>query len=735
MFSFQPTRSIKSVQSIMSRVVVNKLAIAGTLGLLSLVCGEPALAEGTAQWGLNQPLLEFGNVPINTTETRISSASRALYVDVVSAGEVINISACGNTNNSVISMQIFETIPNAVDPAFTPTTATSVANRTFDNNIDCNDTLTADRPLAGASAPQQFIAPAPGKYEIRLSTNDGTLLRRVDVTVTPTAATPVDPTEQGGRLHAYVYAYNAGSFSEAAATDTDYYVKVPGGRPGENYVWQLDLNNFAGFVYDIVGNAYGVEAPNSGFSVDQAGNNVTPEYPVYVSYPAEVGPLPTAPPNVSNFRFVDNAGVDNTISPNGTVGVQDSGEFSFTTDVIGTYSIQIDVNQDGVFSPEDTSGNASGDVFLNGITNGPTTVTAPWNGRSNTGDPLPEGIYDAQVQMRIGEYHFIAGDAETSGGPGQDGLTVYQAFSQTNIQDTLVFWDDKTFLGGTTTLPNGAFSSTPAGKHNWGTFSGDGFGNLRFIDTYVYGATTLVTTPVIIIDSDDPNASDPRILLVKRITAINRGLANEQLFDGSYVNVGTTSDDDNEVNWPGPVTTANAGSSSGEPVESYITGIAGINDASAVENVTLVPGDELEYTIPFLSNGFIPAEDLLICDRIPVNTKFLEKAYNTNNPPFSPPFGPGGDRGISLSFNGTTTFLTNMNDGDEIADSGGNDNGIGGYYFGPGIDPAATLPGIDCGGPNTNGAVVVDMSDVPNATGDGTPSDSYGFIRFRVTIE
>jgi len=709
-----------------------KLALSGAAALLILSVGKTAQAEGTAQWGLNQPLLEFGAVPINTTETRISSASRALYVDVVSAGEVINVSACGNNNNSVITMQVFETFPNIVDPAFTPTTSTRVVNQSFDNNIDCGDALTANRPLIGASSPQQFVAPSPGKYEIRLSTNDGNRLRRVDVTVTPNAATPVDPSAQGGRLHAYVYAYNAGSFSEAAATDANYFVKVPGGRPGENYVWQLDLNNFAGFVYDIVGNAYGVEAPNSGFSVNQSGNNVTPEYPVYVSYPAVIGPLPTAPPSVSNFRFVDNAGIDNTISPNGTIGVQDSGEFSFTTDVIGTYSIQIDVNQDGIFSPEDSAGNPSEDVFINGITNGPTTVTAPWDGRSNTGAALPIGSYDARVQMRIGEYHFIAGDAETSGGPGQDGLTVYQAFSQTTVQDTLVFWDDKTFLGGDTTLPSGELSSTPEGKHNWGTFTGGGFGNLRFIDTYVFGGATLVITPVIIIDDDDPNASDPRIVLVKRITAINRGMPDEQLFETSYVNVGTTSDDDNEANWPGPATTANTGSSSGEPVESYITGITGVSDVAAVENVTLRPGDELEYTIPFLSNGFIAAQDLLICDRIPPNTQFVEKAYNDT----APPFVAGGDRGITLSFNGNTTTLTNINDGDEISDSGVNvDDGIGGYYFGPGIDPAATFPGISCGGPNTDGAIVVDMSDVPQATGDGTPNDSYGFIRFRVTVD
>ncbi len=225
---------------------------------------------------------------------------------------------------------------------------------------------------------------------------------------------------------------------------------------------------------------------------------------------------------------------------------------------------------------------------------------------------------------------------------------------------------------------------------------------------------------------------NPNVLLTKRITAINRGLANAQLFDASWVNVGTTTDDDNVVNWPGPATVANTGSSAGSSVESYIRGITGIDNITAVENTTVRPGDQLEYTIPFLSNGNVVAENVLICDRIPTNTTFVGSAFNS-----SPPAGAGfGDRGILVNFNGREVALTNVNDGDEIANTGGNDNGVGGYYFPPFVDPSTAFPGgtVGCGGTNTNGAIVVDLSDIPRATGEGTPINSYGFIRFRAVV-
>ncbi|MEO1510020.1 MAG: hypothetical protein AAFU84_20465 [Cyanobacteria bacterium J06633_23] len=144
-----------------------------------------------------------------------------------------------------------------------------------------------------------------------------------------------------------------------------------------------------------------------------------------------------------------------------------------------------------------------------------------------------------------------------------------------------------------------------------------------------------------------------------------------------------------------------------------------------MNGVTVNPGDVLEFTILFLSNGAVPAQDVFIWDRIPTNKTFDPTAFNGSTP-------APGDHGIFISFNSNNVALTNDNDGDEIADTGGNDNGIGGYYFPPTVDPSVELgTTINCNGSNDNGVIVVDLSDIPNATGDGTPTDAYGFIRFR----
>ena len=268
------------------------------------------------------------------------------------------------------------------------------------------------------------------------------------------------------------------------------------------------------------------------------------------------------------------------------------------------------------------------------------------------------------------------------------------------------------------------------------------FGNyiIKVIDTNGVLSNTTLTTATdefavnLAVGTFDFNDADfgyqppvnPDLLLTKRISAINRNQANQQVFDSRYVNVGTANDNDNVVNWPGPAVPVTTGSGT---VESYIAGIA----SGTITNAPTGPKDVVEYTISFLSSGDTAAQNTIICDPIPANTTFIEDAFNG-----SPPAGGGtGDRGILLSFNGADVALTNADDGDEIPDSGGNDNGVGGYYFPAGIDPNAALgTTVNCGGSlNDNGAVVVDLSNLPNATGEGTPADSYGFIRFRVSID
>lgn len=275
-------------------------------------------------------------------------------------------------------------------------------------------------------------------------------------------------------------------------------------------------------------------------------------------------------------------------------------------------------------------------------------------------------------------------------------------------------------------VPNGSTAGTTYARFRLTTNSLADNGATANVDERSLGSASDGEVEDYAIAVTAPTASAPSVLLAKRITAINRGLDNEQMFDTTYVDV-TDDASDNAVNWPGGAVPATIGSGT---VESYIRGITGADQIAVIAGATTRPDDVLEYAIPFLSDGAVAAKNVLICDLIPVNTTFIDTAFNGTTPA-----APGaGNRGIFLSFNGNEVALTNASDGDEIADTG-NSDGIGGYYFPAGVEPSSTFPGLNCGGANDNGAIVVDLSDIPNATGEGTPANAYGFIRFRAVVD
>jgi hypothetical protein len=466
----------------------------GSLGLIAASLGimsGTAWAEGSAQVGLNQRLYEYGFV----SPPLIPARNRELYVDIVSAGEVINVSVCGGENADPLKIEILS--PGGTVVA----TQNLAANSILAGKVLCNDLFNA--PLTNAF---KYTTTFSGQYSVRLynqrtapdlpNDSTGSLFRRFDVTVTPNTTTNPNPQANGGRLFAKSWAFRSdtNNFLLAGAASGDYFVKVPGGFPGTNYVWKLDLDQFAGLTYEINANEKGVSAPNNGFSVPLTGNSLAENYPIYLSYPTLVSPEPTAGNviNITNVSFLDNIGVDNTISPSATIGVQDTGNFKFDSNVAGNYSIAIDTNNDGQFK--------AGDVFLFGSAINGTNIV-PWNGRGANGNVLPVGTYNVQIQVRVGEYHFVAGDGETSGG---NGLTIYKA-TPSGTSDTNVFWDDVTKLpgaGGTSNLPTGGLSSTSQGRHTWGIFTATSFGDQKFIDTYTYGKATTVTTQAIIAADD-----------------------------------------------------------------------------------------------------------------------------------------------------------------------------------------------------------------------------------------
>jgi uncharacterized repeat protein (TIGR01451 family) len=182
---------------------------------------------------------------------------------------------------------------------------------------------------------------------------------------------------------------------------------------------------------------------------------------------------------------------------------------------------------------------------------------------------------------------------------------------------------------------------------------------------------------------------EPNLRLVKRITSVTRGGA---LLSGVNFNEGQDNPND-------PEDTA-AGWSQLPPNERSPSGIPrGIVN---LDNTAVNSGDEVEYTVYFLSDGGADATAVNVCDLIPAGTTFIRDS-------FAP------QQGIVLNRAGTTTTLTNALD---------NDSG----RFVPPLNP---LPSSSaCSDPsNPNGAVLVNLGEVSS-----DPGDNYGFIRFRVRV-
>jgi len=200
-------------------------------------------------------------------------------------------------------------------------------------------------------------------------------------------------------------------------------------------------------------------------------------------------------------------------------------------------------------------------------------------------------------------------------------------------------------------------------------------------------------------------SSKPRLHLVKRITAINPGQPGENSsFSNSFIDDLNTTDD-NYPYWP-------------NDDDLYLPGRINVNN--------IKPGDEVEYTIYFLSSGGRNAEKVRICDVIPDNMTFSENSF-------------GEGFGIALGLNNASLpttnnqILSNLSDNDE------------GEFYPPGsslplnfckkLDSNENLVTVDSLN-NINGAIEVNLSNfLPNATAPGVPTNSYGFIRFRAKVK
>jgi hypothetical protein len=217
---------------------------------------------------------------------------------------------------------------------------------------------------------------------------------------------------------------------------------------------------------------------------------------------------------------------------------------------------------------------------------------------------------------------------------------------------------------------------------------------------------------------DKTTTIPPRLSLVKRITALNN--APFTGFAGNTSDPNSNGDTLEDTNWP-------------NNDDIYLRG--------AINGGVVKPSDVVEYTIYFLVSRN-PTNNVTICDLIPANQTFVPSAYNGISSGFTEPgVAASSDTGIALGLNNTTLptqptlYLTNLNDSDR------------GRYLPPN-DPTtpSTCQKFDLSGnptasgpaANDNGAIVVNVvegtNQLPPATGTGTPSNSYGFIRFRARV-
>jgi uncharacterized repeat protein (TIGR01451 family) len=173
----------------------------------------------------------------------------------------------------------------------------------------------------------------------------------------------------------------------------------------------------------------------------------------------------------------------------------------------------------------------------------------------------------------------------------------------------------------------------------------------------------------------------PNLRIVKRMTgALRNGVPLT-----TNLNFNTFLDDPNDGNDNAP------GWSALSPI-----GLARITEANLLQS-----GDDLEYTVYFLSDGTGVATNAQFCDPIPAGSTFLADTY-------------GGGSGTLLRLEGTERPQTNGTDGDQ-------------GRFIPALTPSPSpCPSLN----NPNGAVFVQIPTLSNRS-----PNNVGFMRFRVKID
>jgi trimeric autotransporter adhesin len=481
----------------------------------------------------------------------------------------------------------------------------------------------------------------------------------------------------------------------------------------------LDGNNSDVLIRNntIVGNAgYGIDIANGNNQNNTISNNLIKNNGVRGSDQITQGNEPRQLAGIA-FRAGNNS--DNIVRQNiitGNIGAGIVASQGANQDNTFTRNSIYDNGGIGIDLGTVSTGNAGDGVTLNDL---------------NDADLGNNGLLNFPVLEKA----TISGTNLIVTGYARSGSTIELFVSE---PDTSGFGEGKTYLatfveGGvddsdaTTGSYSGLLNGVNSGQDNTNRFkfqipltslSGTVVNTTALTATATFGKNTSEFSGVV-----QALTGNPRILLVKRITALNGGTAtaNGQNL-ATYHQDDTNPYDDNLVepalapaagfttadtdNWPNTI---------GKNSSTFLIG--------AIAGVTIKPKDSIEYTIYFLSTGESAATNVLLCDRVPDNVTFVPRAFSNTSIVADTVGSVGVDRGIAVNLGGTLKSYTNSADGDFA------------QYFPPGIDPTAVFPKVNCGGTNTNGAIVVNLGDLPNATKPPTLNSYFGFVRFQGAVK
>ncbi len=328
-----------------------------------------------------------------------------------------------------------------------------------------------------------------GAYRLEIVDEDntpGTDLASMSGPLTTWTVTVVNGPTGVGRLWSYDWHFYTESFGSAASASGSFYVRVPDGTGDNNGVVEMLTDGLSGNAYRVIANDIGIPGGH-GQSLEDADVADAPEgiHQIYLRPPEEAS-YEALQPSVS-FEDYESLVCEE----------QPGGEFTFVSDVIGTYHIVCDLNDDDVFDFT-----ANDDLHL--IGNAAVGVnTVVWDGTDNEGSPVGIDTYQCEVILTVGEFHYVGHDIETS----YEGFRLFQldqAVSPTRV-GLPMFWNDSPVQANETedmpnnqdsfetSGPNGVFSGLYASAaipntsaRAWGDFDSSSKGNDAWLDTYTW---------------------------------------------------------------------------------------------------------------------------------------------------------------------------------------------------------------------------------------------------------